>query len=868
MASSQTDDMQWAPSPVHHFDRLPSMDVDYGTHRNSHMQGDSNFASTGLQHPPISTNSSGSGGGGCPYAQNSLRFTRSQAPPLISSSSNSNSNSSGSGSSSSSSSTTAATAAATTNTTQTQQQSSNLDFLCRPSSLFGGSNVRNSPLPDPLGLSYRVHVPSNLGNSSANSSASNNSNSNNSSNTPYDPVHHSLSSPSRLTQQQQQQQQQQPPPPPTQQQPQQQPNNPHTHNHHPHYDRHQVVLPNHPSTFSWGARSSLPPHPRSGSMPGVFCPPQLPPPPPPLTSDPWTSGSIGRGNSLGHPYQHMLPQASHYMSTPNQAHFWHQQGPQSQRAVHFSPPSNSSRAPLTLASLPPLAPRNMASNSAGSSSTAGDATSTAPHMYASPVSSPSSSISSIATSPQSRDLRDLRQAPRDQTPDVQGMAQQSQSADRESTANGTDAPVTAGSPQRRARPESGVSNSSPVLGPPQGALAEEEEHLDMLMSDEDHDYSDGDSNDSHLQDMYVQQLGATAAMAQANREAGRREELEARREERIRQQQLFRGAMTNKRIASRSAISSMESVDIASLPELERTCVICYNDFGVPSPEGISEAPLRLPKCKHVFGDHCIKKWLQDSDTCPYCRDKLPSESVVSVNNRSLNAYLGMNGGSPDPSWFQSDHEAVNLTHDAFVRLYGRQIVSNNSPAASRPAVISNRRPPPPEEQAELRHRRRSRYAAPVNNRRGQAILSGHIGEPNASGTRNEIPRSNSLSGASDPSASQRPMSALHSMNHIPQEWQRLHYSPARSSSSNTATGGQMSTSQSTEAGAISSDGNPSGSASGLGAPEPTSDEAYFGSGGPFSQQLPQLPRLDIRGLVGSSSVSPAYQFWDVNGTR
>lgn len=93
----------------------------------------------------------------------------------------------------------------------------------------------------------------------------------------------------------------------------------------------------------------------------------------------------------------------------------------------------------------------------------------------------------------------------------------------------------------------------------------------MPMSDEDHDYSDGDSNDSHLQDMYVQQLGATAAMAQANREAGRREELEARREERIRQQQLFRGAMTNKRIASRTAISSMESVDIASLPELERS---------------------------------------------------------------------------------------------------------------------------------------------------------------------------------------------------------------------------------------------------------------------------------------------------------
>ena len=55
-------------------------------------------------------------------------------------------------------------------------------------------------------------------------------------------------------------------------------------------------------------------------------------------------------------------------------------------------------------------------------------------------------------------------------------------------------------------------------------------------------------------------------------------------------------------------------------------CVICYNDYGVPSPEGINEAPLRIPQCKHIFGDHCIKKWLEDSDSCPYCRSKLQSE--------------------------------------------------------------------------------------------------------------------------------------------------------------------------------------------------------------------------------------------------
>ncbi|KAH8157786.1 hypothetical protein CIB48_g10462 [Xylaria polymorpha] len=86
----------------------------------------------------------------------------------------------------------------------------------------------------------------------------------------------------------------------------------------------------------------------------------------------------------------------------------------------------------------------------------------------------------------------------------------------------------------------------------------------------------------------------------------------------------LRGHGSGKRVASKQALASLQSVNIADLPE---TCVICYNEFGVANPEGINEAPLRLPKCKHVFGDHCIKKWFQESDSCPYCRDKVPSEA-------------------------------------------------------------------------------------------------------------------------------------------------------------------------------------------------------------------------------------------------
>ena len=42
-------------------------------------------------------------------------------------------------------------------------------------------------------------------------------------------------------------------------------------------------------------------------------------------------------------------------------------------------------------------------------------------------------------------------------------------------------------------------------------------------------------------------------------------------EERIRAHQLFRGAMANRRVASRSAIASLQSVEITSLPEDERS---------------------------------------------------------------------------------------------------------------------------------------------------------------------------------------------------------------------------------------------------------------------------------------------------------
>lgn len=103
--------------------------------------------------------------------------------------------------------------------------------------------------------------------------------------------------------------------------------------------------------------------------------------------------------------------------------------------------------------------------------------------------------------------------------------------------------------------------------------------------------------------------------------------------------------MGHARIARTSLVESLESVSSKELPKDERSesariivscgrrkltapkvCTICYGDFDIETPEGTIEQAVRLPVCNHVFGSLCLRTWLEDSDKCPYCRQKLPSE--------------------------------------------------------------------------------------------------------------------------------------------------------------------------------------------------------------------------------------------------
>ncbi|KAL0939363.1 c3h4 type zinc finger protein [Colletotrichum truncatum] len=159
----------------------------------------------------------------------------------------------------------------------------------------------------------------------------------------------------------------------------------------------------------------------------------------------------------------------------------------------------------------------------------------------------------------------------------------------------------------------------------------------------------------------------------------------------IRAAQFLRGSVSTKMVASTSAIQSLQSVATADLSESERTCVICYNEFGVETPEGVKEAPLRLPKCKHVFGDHCIKKWFEESDSCPYCRSKVPSEPRMTSTNSAFNNLFRTRG--------------IVRERDS---THGQDESSRNSAAAS----THGERRSPPADSGETRRRIRPRHGS------------------------------------------------------------------------------------------------------------------------------------------------------------
>ena len=72
-------------------------------------------------------------------------------------------------------------------------------------------------------------------------------------------------------------------------------------------------------------------------------------------------------------------------------------------------------------------------------------------------------------------------------------------------------------------------------------------------------------------------------------------------------------------------LSKLKTVRLARLPKCcdgIATCSICFGDLADKAEKDSSERAIRLHGT-HVFGELCIRKWLEENDSCPNCRMKV-----------------------------------------------------------------------------------------------------------------------------------------------------------------------------------------------------------------------------------------------------
>ena len=93
--------------------------------------------------------------------------------------------------------------------------------------------------------------------------------------------------------------------------------------------------------------------------------------------------------------------------------------------------------------------------------------------------------------------------------------------------------------------------------------------------------------------------------------------------------------LMEKSFSNAEVIQDLTPITDTSLisPE-DRHCTICQEPFQNPGritrSQSRRELAVRLP-CNHVFGNECITRWLEEQDTCPYCRRRFHLKATQPV---------------------------------------------------------------------------------------------------------------------------------------------------------------------------------------------------------------------------------------------
>lgn len=81
--------------------------------------------------------------------------------------------------------------------------------------------------------------------------------------------------------------------------------------------------------------------------------------------------------------------------------------------------------------------------------------------------------------------------------------------------------------------------------------------------------------------------------------------------------------------------------DVETLPDHQRTCHICLEDFVV------GDRMRHMVDCSHVFHRSCIDRWLEQVSSCPVCKTEVRAPDSTAASASAPSAESSSSSSSP-----------------------------------------------------------------------------------------------------------------------------------------------------------------------------------------------------------------------------